>query len=147
MALSLRTIGHSKQSEVIGQTLGVRPPPAWRSSEPQRAGKLAGRNVTFWKTSSLRPNRGRVNTRSPAENRSRQRSAPPAAVPARKGAREARGAEGAGRRARLSRVHPRPRSEGLLSPARSRSCLGAIPTSKQVGAEGKQLKFIRGGPV
>lgn len=50
--------------------------------------------MTFWKTSSLRPNRGRVNTRSPAENRSRQRSAPPAAAPAGKGAREARGAEG-----------------------------------------------------
>ena len=41
-ALSLRTIGHLKQNEVIGQTLRVRPPPAWRPLEPQRAGKLAG---------------------------------------------------------------------------------------------------------
>lgn len=69
-ALSLHTIGHLKQNEVIGQTPRVRPPPAWRPSEPQRAGKPAGGNVTSWKTPSLRLSRGCVSTRSPAENRS-----------------------------------------------------------------------------
>lgn len=50
--------------------------------------------MTFWKTSSRRLNRGRVNTRSPADNGQRQRRAPPAAAPTGLGAREACGAEG-----------------------------------------------------
>ena len=146
VALSLHTIGHSKQSEVIGQTRGVRPPPAWRSSEPQRAGKLAGRNVTFWKTSSLRLNRGRVNTRSPAENRSRHRGAPHLQQPRPgRGPGRPAGLRGAGQRARLSRVHLRPRSEGLLSPARSRVVLSRSHTHIQAGGNRGQAAQIHPG--
>lgn len=147
-ALSLRTIGHSKQSEVIGQTRGVRPPPASRSSEPQRAGKLAGKNVTFWKTSSRRLNRGRVNTRSPADNRGRDRGEPHLQQPQPGwGPGRPAGLRGAGRRARLSRVLLRPRSEGLLSPARPRVVLSRSHIHIQAGgSQGQAAQIHLGRP-
>lgn len=92
--MSLRTIGHSKQSEVIGQTRGVRPPPASRSSEPQRAGKLARRNDILEDLIPPPESRMCEHLQSRREQGQRQRRAPPAAAPTRPGAWEACGAEG-----------------------------------------------------
>lgn len=71
MALSLRTIGHLKQNEVIGRTPGVGPQPAWGSSESKRAGKFGRKECDILEDLTPPSESGTCEHCDPTRNRSR----------------------------------------------------------------------------